>query len=285
MKSNPAKYQAKLKEIAARTGIDFVKYRDPLLVEKLGNMLTIQLYAFKAIAIPTAVLMLLFAGIAGYACISSKIAAGIVIGLIGIIPSIGLGILIGMVVLMSTIKNDVQSILALSIDTVSVILNDTNSSFQNRISNVSGAATSLPKVSDLLQGVLFGIILPSLQQVIVSKFKLLRVPLEYLFVTTIQTAVSSALALLDDKASKMLNKHADKIATVMEKANSVSVETAEVLDARLSAAIKRLDDVKEIINTKIESAGTKIIAPLKLLMVMAAMVTIILVAAYIKLFI
>ncbi len=42
MKSNPAKYQAKLKEIAARTGIDFVKYRDPLLVEKLGNMLTIQ---------------------------------------------------------------------------------------------------------------------------------------------------------------------------------------------------------------------------------------------------
>lgn len=285
MKSNPAKYQAKLKEIAARTGIDFVKYRDPLLVEKLGNMLTIQLYAFKAIAIPTAVLMLLFAGIAGYACISSKIAAGIVIGLIGIIPSIGLGILIGMVVLMSTIKNDVQSILALSIDTVSVILNDTNSSFQNRISNVSGAATSLPKVSDLLQGVLFGIILPSLQQVIVSKFKLLRVPLEYLFVTTIQTAVSSALALLDDKASKMLNKHADKIATVMEKANSVSVETAEVLDARLSAAIKRLDDVKEIINTKIESAGTKIIAPLKLLMVMAAMVTIILVAAYIKLLI
>jgi hypothetical protein len=182
-------------------------------------------------------------------------------------------------------KNDVQSILALSIDTVSVILTDTNAGIQNKISNASGAVTNLPKVSDLLQGVLFGIILPSLQQVIVSKFKLLRAPLEYLFVTTIQTAVSSTLTLLDDKASNMLSKHADKIATVMEKANSVSAETAETLDVRFSAAIKRLDDVKQIVDAKIESAGTKIIAPLKLLMVMTAMVTIILVAAYIKLFI
>lgn len=279
------RYQDKLIEISARTGIDFSRYRDPTLVEKLGNMLTIQLYALKAVVIPIAVLLLIFGGLATYSVMTSKVIAGIVIGVIGIVPSIGLGILIGMVILMSAIKNDVQSIFVLSLDTVCTILRDISTGIQNKASNSTDLQSNLPKTSDLLQGVTFGVILPSLQQIIVSKFKLLRTPLEYLFNTTIQASVNTALELIDAKAGDALSKHAGKLTAVTEKIACMSNETVEKANHYLSSSITRIEEVQQVIDTKIDSAGSKIIAPVKFVMILAFMATAVLVAVYIKFFI
>ncbi len=278
------RYQDKLNEITARTGIDFARYRDPALVAKLGNMLTIQFYALKAVAIPILILLLIFGGLAAYSVMTSKVLAGIAIGVIGIVPSIGLGILIGMVLLMSTIKNDVQSIFALSLDTVCTILRDITTGIQNKANSATDLQSNLPKPSDLLQGVTFGVILPSLQQIIVSKFKLLRTPLEYLFNTTIQAAVNTALELIDTKAGDVLSRHAGKLTAVTEKVSCISNETAEKANQYLSSSITRIEEVQQVIDAKIDTAGSKIIAPVKFVMVVALMATAVLVAAYIKFF-
>lgn len=278
------RYQDKLNEITSRTGIDFARYRDPALVEKLGNMLTIQFYALKAVAIPILVLLLIFGGLAAYSVMTSKVIAGIAIGTIGIVPSIGLGILIGMVLLMSTIKNDVQGIFSLSLDTVCTILRDITTGIQNKANTATDLQSNVPKPSDLLQGVTFGVILPSLQQIIVSKFKLLRTPLEYLFNTTIQASVNTALELIDAKAGDVLSKHAGKLAVVTEKVSCMSNETAEKANLHLSSAITRVEEVKQLVDGKIDAAGSKIIAPVKFVMVLASMATAVLVAAYIKFF-
>ncbi|ABK99515.1 hypothetical protein Ppro_1905 [Pelobacter propionicus DSM 2379] len=282
MKPVGQKYQNKLKEIAARTGIDFARYRDPVLVEKLGNLLTIQFYAIKAISIPVLLLLLIHWGIAAYAFITSKNVAGIVIGLGGIIPSIVVGILTGIVVLMGTIKNDVKQLFSLSIDTIRTILADTNSEIQRSVHSVSECQSNLPKLSDLLQGVIFGIILPTLQQIIVSKFKIVRRPLEYLFNTTIVAVANSTLAVLDERTNNSVNNHSEKIAVVTTKVSKISDETANSINTSFDMAVKKLEAVKNVIDLKIESAGSKVIAPIKLLMVIGLMITVIVLVTCIK---
>lgn len=280
------RYQDKLNEISKRTGINFTRYRNPALVEKLGNILTIQLYAAKAIFIPMMVLLLLFGGIAGYAIISAKVMAGVVIGVIGIFLSIALGTLIGMVLLMSTIKNDVQSILVLSLDTVSTILQDINAGIQKTATKATDLPSALPKPSDLLQGVTFGVILPSLQQIIVSKFKMLRTPLEYLFNTTILAVVNTSLTFIDEKVGDLLGKHTGKVAGALsEKVTGIVTETSDATNQRIASAVKRLEEVKQMIESKIDRVGSKIIAPVKFVMVLMSLGTVVLVTIYIKLFI
>jgi hypothetical protein len=221
MTTKSSKYQKKLQEIAERSGIDFTRYRDPVLVDKIGKMLTIQLYAFKAIAVPVMSLMLIFAAIGVYAFISAKVMAGIIIMVIGIIPALLLGVLTGLIILMTTVKNDVNSIINLSIDTVKIILMDSNTALQTKIQNISEPHINLPKISDVLQGVVLGIVLPSIQQIIVTKFSLLKVPLAYVFDKMILTVVNSMFEFIDVKANKEMSKYTDKAGAVLDVTNKI----------------------------------------------------------------
>ncbi len=276
-----AKYQAKLKELASRTGIDFTKYRDPVLVEKIGNMLTIQICAFKSISIPIMVLFALHAIVAAYAFTVSKIAVGIGIGLLGVIPSIIVGLLVGLVVLMSTVKDNVQQIFGLSLDTIKAIVSDINNGFQSKLNGTQDKIVNIPKLADLLQGVVFGVVLPSVRQIIVSKFSLLRIPLEYIFNSTIEASTNYAIAYINkisdivpDKQSAIVYKIAEKTSTVIVQSDSIHEKM-----------IHYIDETSKFIDTRIESIAAKVITPIKLVMIIGLLLIITVLTICIKLFI
>jgi hypothetical protein len=265
-----AKYQAKIKELASRTGIDFTKYRDPVLVEKIGNMLTIQICAFKSISIPIMVLFALHAIVAVYAFTVSKIAVGIGIGLLGVIPSIIVGLLVGLVVLMSTVKDNVQQIFGLSLDTIKTIVSDINTGFQSKLNGTQDKIVNIPKLADLLQGVVFGVVLPSVRQIIVSKFSLLRIPLEYIFNSTIEASTNYAIAYINkisdivpDKQSAIVSKIAEKTSTVIVQSDSIHEKM-----------IHYIDETSKFIDTRIESIAAKVITPIKLVMIIGLLLII-----------
>lgn len=256
-------YQAKLKEIASRTGIDFTRYRDPILVEKIGNMLTIQVCAFKSISIPIVILFALHAIVAIYALTVSKIAVGVGIGILGVIPSIIVGLLVGLVLLMSTVKDNVQQILGLSLDTIKTIGSDINNGVQSKLSDTQDKIINMPKLADLLQGVVFGVVLPSVRQIIVSKFNLLRRPLEYIFDTMIEASTNQAVIFINkipdivpDKQNAIVSKIAERSSVVAGQSNSIHEKL-----------IYYIDQTSNFIDTKIESIGTKVITPIKLMMI------------------
>ena len=265
-----AKYQAKLKELASRTGIDFTKYRDPVLVEKIGNMLTIQVCAFKSISIPIMVLFALHAIVAVYAFTVSKIAVGIGIGLLGFIPSIIVGLLVGLVVLMSTVKDNVQQIFGLSLDTIKTIVSDINTGLQSKLIGTQDKIVNIPKLADLLQGVVFGVVLPSVRQIIVSKFSLLRIPLEYIFNSTIEASTNYAIAYINKASDIVPDKQSAIISKIAEQTSTVIVQS----DSIHEKMIHYIDETSKFIDTRIESIAAKVITPIKLVMIIGLLLII-----------
>lgn len=62
-------------------------------------------------------------------------------------------------------------------------------------------------------------------------------------------------------------------------------ETSDATNQRIASAVKLLEEVKQMIESKIDRVGSKIIAPVKFVMVLMSLGTVVLVTIYIKLFI
>ncbi|MCI4626062.1 MAG: hypothetical protein L3V56_08895 [Candidatus Magnetoovum sp. WYHC-5] len=159
-------------EISKQTGIDFKKYRNEEIIEQIQNVTSFIIS--PASIIPTIIKPLIFilaifniTAIILYASINDTSVLGMVIFLvIGNILNILIGITLGVRLSMKSILDDTKSIVNYTIETSNKLAKD--------------FTVNTETIGDIIQGVSYCIIIPSVEKIIADKFMFLSRPISFI---------------------------------------------------------------------------------------------------------
>lgn len=212
-----------------KTGIDLIQYRNEELVSTLADLLIFPKYAISKIAAPV---LWTFAGL-WIACLilmnfdGSSAFSLLVLGSILALPN---GILLGILNFLDSLSADMSKILFLSLQTAKNILTDLN----NLQSKIKEGEFELPKLSELIKGVIYVVILPSLSKVIQKKF-----PLIGNFVANLMERIVESL---HKKTIESIEKQEKELA---EKIEAKTENYVGILDKFCQKSIQKIDFVEE----------------------------------------
>ena len=93
-----AKTKKRLLSISKKVGIDFDRFKDPLLTDKIADLVSFPIYATKTIIIPIVVLLILNASLCFWFYTHSKVGFGwlTILALLGLLQSLFAGFLFGL---------------------------------------------------------------------------------------------------------------------------------------------------------------------------------------------
>jgi len=149
-------------ELKRKTGIDFSRYRDPELVDAIGNAITFPLFLVKSLTRPVGlILLLLVLGIA--LAESGYFKAWLTFP--GIPLAIINGIALGLVLFIRRIRNDMKKVFAISANLSLQVLKDIESARSSLSSNPAG----FPSLLEIFQGLNVNVVLPVILQTLDRK--------------------------------------------------------------------------------------------------------------------
>jgi len=160
---NPSDINEQLKR---KTGVDFSRYRDPELVETLGNAITFPLFLVKSLTRPVGLMFLLLI-LAMVLTDSAYFRAWLTFP--GILLALINGIALGLVLFIRRIRNDMKKVFAISAELSLQVLKDIGSARRK----LAGNPESFPSLLEIFQGVNTSIVLPVIKQVIDRKIPFL----------------------------------------------------------------------------------------------------------------
>ena len=145
-----------------KTGIDFSRYRDPELVDAIGNAITFPLFLVRSLTRPIGVILLL---LVLAIVITDSGYFKIWLTFPGSLLAIANGIALGLVLFIRRIRNDMKKVFAISADLSLQVLKDINTARVNLVSNPGG----FPSLLEIFQGVNANVILPAVKQTLDRK--------------------------------------------------------------------------------------------------------------------
>lgn len=161
-------------EMLLSTGIDLEKYRKPELLAKMSDLLMFPLYALQSIILPLALVLLVFASVDSvYFMRTPSILGGLLIVLFGIPIFFVIGISVGILRLIRRIGNDLRAIISEALSLGMGVADDIEQSIRNLSVKGTSAVQAFPSPSQIVRGVLLVVLLPTVEQVISRKVKLL----------------------------------------------------------------------------------------------------------------
>jgi hypothetical protein len=144
-------------DLLDRTGVDFSRYRDPALIEAIGNAVTFPLYLGRSLTRPVGLLLLL-AVLAFVLTDSGYLKTFIVFP--GVLLVIANGVLLGLLLFIRRIRNDMKQVFTISGNLCVRALQDIDAAR----SRLRGRPSSFPSLLEIFQGINATVVLPVLIQ-------------------------------------------------------------------------------------------------------------------------
>ncbi len=239
---------ALLKEkILQKTGINLEQYRNQDLVESIADLLLFPKYVLKIMLTTMLGFFAAWVVLLLWANFQEKIMLGFFGFWIGLVLVILNTLVFGMLRLMKSLEHDLNEILQLTVGAVQQVFKD----FKNVKLQLKAHVFELPSVSEMLQGVLFAVMLPTLRGVIKKKVPVLGTPLAFL-AEQVFTILGNQLASV---VSKNENDLKEKIGA---KAEILENEAKNTVEGFADRGIQILEKVRKT-TEKIVSPSMKII--------------------------
>lgn len=160
------KIKALRRTLIDKTGIDFEVYRSDELAERLVGLIEFPIYFVITIAKPLMGYLLFTLGLAVILYwFGDSAFMVILLLLVGIIFSLFDGVFQGLVNFLEKLEKDISRILNLSLEIVRSVLGDIQHTSSKQIKE-------MPKISEIISGVILIVVVPSLNNVIKDKIPL-----------------------------------------------------------------------------------------------------------------
>jgi len=218
-------------QLKRKTGIDFSRYRDPELVDAIGNAITFPLFLVKSLTRPVGfmllllVLAILFTD-SGYFRIWLTFP--------GVLLAIVNGLALGLVLFIRRIRNDMKKVFAISADLSLQVLKDIDSARNSLASNPGG----FPSMLEIFQGVNANVIMPAIKQTLDRKVPVFGKFIGNLterFFNAVNSRLGRRLKKLDANEKPPAQASAAEIATWLQTAEklvqAVRDQISKVVDA------------------------------------------------------
>lgn len=153
-----ATIQKRAKGIQDKTGINFSQFKDEAWAEQLSELLRFPQYAIKTAIQPPIFLLLIVIGVVVYCFQSGHGVFGTVFLLTGIVLTIPNGILLSAIYFVFSFTGDIHRLLELSLGKARVIA--------EKVGELGDQQQRKSRLAELIQGVMFSMILPDLNRVV-----------------------------------------------------------------------------------------------------------------------
>lgn len=234
------------KTLETKLGIDFEKYQSDEAMETLGELLLFPVYALKTIVSPILLIALfLFLGIGVSFYYSREFFAFLL--LISLIPfSLMNGIPLGISLFLQKTSDDVVSLLIFTLDQTRQVLSD----IQDLQSRHNTKQLELPKISEVMTGCIYILVLPKATAIIRKKVPLVGRLVSY--------CIHKIFDLLLDKLVESVDKTTEEVEAI-ETREGEEENSSLTLSAYCEKGIQSLEAAKNFIETLV-SAVIKVIA-------------------------
>ena len=141
-------------ELLERTGVDFSRYRNPELIETIGNAIVFPRFLAQSLRLPAGLMLIMLA--AAFLLTDSGYFRGFLL-FPGVLLAILNGVLLGLVLFVYRIRGDMKKIFAISSDLTVQALQDVRSA-RLRLANRPG---HFPGMLEIFQGINATVVLPA----------------------------------------------------------------------------------------------------------------------------
>ena len=208
--------------------IDFTKYQTAALAERLTELLSVP-GALRRIAETTFLVLILTAFVCSLIFTFSEITLlpGLVLSAYSLVAGFFLGLLLGLLRILSKTLHNIESILALVLEVTGKVATD--------YEQVQTGKSQLPSGGELVEQVYTGVVLPALEKVVANLFGPLSTPLLWLYRRTIGSAVHyvvkrvAAIQITSESAQLLKEKTKSGLASVSNYSETITNYTASAM--------------------------------------------------------
>jgi|GEM_PF-4139238 hypothetical protein len=212
-----------------KLGINFESYRNPELNRRIANLIVFPQYAFKILALPIGIFMLLHLILAGFLYSNNGLWSSLIFLSLGVVFCLGNGTLYGIIRLLNVISKDVKSIFAESINITRIMLNDIKGRAENLKSDIQ-----LPSLFDIVYGVLFVVIVPIVTDIAQRKIPIIGKWLSARIESIVTASLRGLEGILNNSKfiDKMVGSTEDKVSNCADTGNHL-----------LDASVGKISDI------------------------------------------
>lgn len=231
------------------TGIDFKKYRNPEIVEKISDLISFHSQATAFLLRYTAIFLVIIAALCYWFHTRGMSVVGIVLFLlVGIVFSLLEGPSLGLIKLTKKAVSDGIGVVVMMLDFVKEVRQDV----LNLTEKKPGAKISS---ANLVRGVSYIVFIPAVRQIVQAKMKLLSGPVNFFIGNSIFYLTKSLTAVMDKADSKDSGKK-----TVKAESPGDQEEPEESVDK----FNQLVDDAKKSVGPLADSVARKVAIPAKI---------------------
>lgn len=251
-------------EVVERTGIDFKKYRTPELLDSIAEISTAVLNPVSLVPVFLKALIIVFFVInsilsAWWFAAQINMLLVVFLFVFGNIGIPFMGIPLALMNAIKKLNQDIVNTLNLAMDITKEVINDL---CKLNLKN-------MPPVTDLLKGVIFVVLIPSLEQLVQERIKVIGKPVLWV--------VENALYHFSNAVSTVINKFPSGNRCVGKPGANTGGQRGAV-DSLTCADETRMANIIETAKSKIESilsetVTPKVIAPVKFIFLASAFST------------
>jgi hypothetical protein len=231
------------------TGIDFKKYRNPEMVEKISDLIGFyrqtNAYMFRY----TAILLIIIIALCFWFHTREMSSVGIALFLIaGTFFSLVEGISWGLMKLAKKAVTDGADVVTMMLDFLKEIKADITALVKNK-------PTAKIAISDMFRGISYDVFIPTVNQIIQEKLKLFAKPINFLIGNSIFYLTRSLSAVMDKAATENSKKETMPVESEQEKGKQ------EENDKKIDQLI---DEARAKIGPLADSVSRKVAIPAKI---------------------
>lgn len=219
-------------ELMRKTGVDFSRYRNQELIDTVANAVTFPIYFARSISRPVA--LFIFVAFIAIVIADSGLFKTF-LGFPGLILAIINGILLGLVLFVRRIRNDMDKVFTISADLSLQVVRDIGTAR----ANLKSGSMQIPSLLEIFQGVNAIIVLPTVMRVLDRKVPLLgglAASVTRRFFGVVDARLASAIRARGDQQASAAPVSPEELSAWLDSADRL-VETGK---SQLSAIIDKV---------------------------------------------
>lgn len=244
------KIEREAERLEKETGIDFKKYRNPEIVEKISDLISFHSQATASLLGYTALFLVIIGGLCYWFHTRGMGVVGIVLFLlVGIVFSLLEGPSLGLIKLTKKAVRDGMNVVVMMLDFVKKVRQDVLIVSKKK----PGAEISS---ANLVRGVSYVVFIPAVRQIVRAKLKLLAVPVNFFIGNSIFYLTKSLTAVMDKADNKDTEKQIVQTESPGEQEGPG--ESGDKFD-------RLIDDSKKRVGPMADSVAQNVVIPVKIL--------------------
>jgi hypothetical protein len=242
-------------QLEKQTGINFQKYANPELIEQITNIVTFPVYAVKNLKQPIKITYLILLILAVFFIVKGNTFFGIVLIILGIPIGFFNGVWWGLVNLIKLLKNDMMNIIDLMLNLTETVMADFRTLKSTDVAN----KFKIPKTSEIINGIIFIVILPVISKIIRNKMPFLG--------TTISSTINKTLGIVANLIGKEESEDKTLVATA-------ELYNPSIVDNHFNKSIAFIKSVQKKINTFTNTSIEMASFPIRMIAMIISLVSI-----------